>query len=297
MIAWLPGITFALRLGPHDSSLVETMQYFLAAALMLGMLSGNSALSQEAEGVANYAYAIFFGTGKYSVSDRNIYVLRAPLVFTLREPDYAHGKAGLRLLVPAAAGITDFDEFTDIPGLRVDDLQTASVAPGIEAQIPIKENWLLSPFGQAGLGWDFNSSENSLIWGVGARSRAWFGEGQRFVLGGEILWAGNRPNTAQPNTRFSRVAIGGEYKWPTRWSAFGRRLHLLPRLVQTFYLDPADIDQPRDTTRINRSTEIGLSLGLETPLVILGYPFVQGGISVEFADGVKAIKLITRFPY
>ena len=90
MIAWLPGITFALRLGPHDSSLVETMQYFLAAALMLGMLSGNSALSQEAEGVANYAYAIFFGTGKYSVSDRNIYVLRAPLVFTLGEPDYAH---------------------------------------------------------------------------------------------------------------------------------------------------------------------------------------------------------------
>ena len=274
------------------------MQYFLAAALMLGMLSGNSALSQEAEGVANYAYAIFFGTGKYSVSDRNIYVLRAPLVFTLREPDYAQGEAGLRLLVPAAAGITDFDEFTDIPGLRVEDLQTASVAPGLEAQIPIKENWLLSPFGQAGLGWDFNSSENSFIWGVGVRSRAWFGEGQRFCcsaarFSGRVI----ARTRQQPNTRFSRVAIGGEYKWPTRWSAFGRRLHLLPRLVQTFYLDPADIDQPRDTTRINRSTEIGLSLGLETPLVILGYPFVQGGVSVEFADGVKAIKLITRFPY
>ncbi len=273
------------------------MHYFLGAALMLSLLSSGSALAQETEGVANYAYAIFFGTGKYSVSDRDIYVLRAPLVFTLREADYTQGAPGLKLLVPVATGITNFDEFTDLPDLRVDDLQTASVAPGLEVQVPVSENWLISPFGHAGLGWDFNSSENSFIWGVGARSRAWFGEGQRFLLGGELLWAGNRPNTAQPATRFSRVAIGGEYKWPIRWSAFGRRLNLLPRVVQTFYLDPADIDQPRDTTRINRSTEIGLSLGLETPIVILGYPFVQGGVSLEFADGVKAIKLITAFPF
>lgn len=273
------------------------MHYILSAALILSMFSGGSALAQETEGVANYAYAIFFGTGKYSVSDRNIYVLRAPLAFTLRELDYAEGALGLRLLMPAAAGITDFDEFTNLPELRVEDLQTASVAPGLEVQVPVRENWLISPFGHAGLGWDFNSSENSFIWGAGVRSRAWFGEGQVLLLGGEFLWAGNRPNTEQPITRFSRVAIGGEYKWSTRWSVFGRGLHVLPRLVQTFYLDPADIDRPRDSTRINRSTEIGLSLGLETPLVILGYPFVQGGVSLEFADGVKAIKLITTFPF
>jgi hypothetical protein len=204
---------------------------------------------------------------------------------------------GLRLLVPIATGITDFDEFTDIPDLRVDDLQTASVAPGIEIQVPLKENWLLSPFGQAGLGWDFNSSENSFIWGTGVRTRAWFGDGQKLLFGGELLWAGNRPNSVQPTTRFTRIAAGGEYKWPTHLSAFGRRLFVQARVVQTFYLDPADIDRPRDTTRINRSTEIGMSIGLDRPVDILGYPFRQGGVAFEYADGVKAIKLVTTFPF
>ena len=273
------------------------MHYIVSAMLLLAAFAGNSSRAQEVEGVANYAYAIFFGTGKYSVSDRNIYVLRAPLVFTLREPDYADGRIGLTVLMPAAAGITDFDEFSDLPGLRVDDLQTASVAPGIEVKVPVKENWLITPFGHAGLGWDFNSSDNSFIWGAGVRTRAWFGDQQNYLIGGELLVAGNRPSTARPHTRFSRIAIGGEYKWPTRWSAFGRRIYLQPRLVQTFYLDPADIDKPRDTTRINRSTEIGLSLGFDTPIVILGYPFRQGGVSLEYADGAKAIKLITTFPF
>ena len=39
----------------------------------------------QEEGVPNYAYAVFTGTGKYQIEDRNIYIFRLPLEFTVGE--------------------------------------------------------------------------------------------------------------------------------------------------------------------------------------------------------------------
>ena len=99
-------------------------------------------MSDDSLKIGKYSFAsrLFVGTGKYTIGERTIFVVRAPLAFQLRDPDYSTGKIGYRLLVPAAVGITDFESIDEIPELDLDDVQTMSVAPGLEVDIPVMQN-------------------------------------------------------------------------------------------------------------------------------------------------------------
>ena len=265
---------------------------------LLGLLLTPPASAQDVDGVNNYAYGVFIGTGKYRISDRTIYIFRLPFTFGLQEADYETGQIGYRLLVPYAIGFTNYDSFEDVPDLTIDDVQTMSVTPGIEVIFPLKANWQIKPFGQAGLGWDTKSSNNSFVWGAGARTRAWFGDNEKWLVGGEFLWAGNHPKyDGEPDTSFTRWGIGAEYKLQTSWAPLGHRVSVHGRLLQWYYSNAVNFEPPREPTNLNRATEIGLSFGIDPPINIFGYQFQQGGIGYERADEVKAIKLFTTFPF
>jgi len=271
------------------------LSVFLAAYLSLSSIAF---AQEEQDGEANYAYSIFIGTGKYRVNDRTIYVIRAPLAFTLKEANHETGQFGYKLLLPMAVGVTDFENINDLPEFSIDSLQTVSVTPGVQMQIPVKSNWQIRPFGQAGLGWDMKSSSNSFIWGLGARTRAWFGENQKWLLGGEFLWAGNNPKPEdEVNTNFSRISMGAEYKWQTNWSPFGYRVSWHGRLVQYFFTHRVAFQPPTETVKIQNSTEVGVSFGIDPPINIFGYKFRQGGIAYERSEDVRAIKFLTTFPF
>ena len=271
------------------------LSVFLGAYLSLWSIAS---AQEEQDGVANYAYSVFIGTGKYSIGDRTIYVIRAPLAFTLKEASHETGQFGYKFLLPVAVGITNFDDIKDLPELSVDSLQTMSVTPGIEMQIPVKSNWQIKPFGQAGLGWDMKTSSNSFIWGLGARTRAWFGDNEKWLVGGEFLWAGNEPKYEdEPASNFSRLSMGAEYKWQTNWTPFGYRVSWHGRLVQYFFTGKVEFEPPPKKEEIKSSTEVGLSFGIDPPINIFGYKFRQGGIAYERADDVRAIKFLTTFPF
>ena len=256
------------------------------------------ALAAEEDGIANYAYSVFIGTGAYRIGDRTIYLLRIPGAFDLSEPDYDSGKIGWRLLLPFTVGVTNFDDIEDIPELTVNDLQSMTIAPGVEAQIPFQPNWLLKPFVQAGLGWDMKSSSNSFIYGLGSRLRGWYGDNQQLLLGGEFLWAGNNPKKQEePDSNFTRIGLGLEYKYQTPWYVFDRHVSLHGRLIHWEYVNAANLEPPIEPIRIERSTEVGISFGLNPGINILGYNFRQGGIGYERSDEFKAVKLFTTFPF
>jgi hypothetical protein len=271
---------------------MRTLFSFFAASLLLT----SSVIAED--GVANYAYSVFVGTGKYNVGDRTVYVIRAPLAFTLKEPDYETRQFGYKLLLPMAVGITNFDTFEDLPELSIDSLQTMTITPGVEMQIPVKANWQIKPFGQAGLGWDMTTSSNSFIYGIGARTRADFGNNEKWLIGGEFLLAGNQPKyDDEPDTSFTRLSVGAEYKWQTNWAPFGYRVSWHGRLVQYFFTDQVTYEAPPREVNINNSTEVGVSFGIDPPINIFGYKFRQGGIAYERADEVRAIKFLTVFPF
>jgi len=251
------------------------------------------------DGTANYSFAVFVGTGKYKINDRDIYVFRVPLEFMLKEADYENKTIGYTLLVPAAVGVTDYEKLGDIPDLNINDLQTGSVVPGLEALIPITSNWRISPFGQVGLGWDTESSNNALVWGLGARTRAWFRDGQMWLVGGEVLWAGNNPKDDDDDkSQFSRLAVGGEYKLQTNWRPLGdRRISWHFRAIGRLYTNDLDFPAPPRKESIESTMEVGISIGIDKPINILGYKFRQGGIGYEWSENLKGIRFFTTFPF
>jgi len=270
----------------------------LASITIFAGLIAATAVADEVDGVANYAYSVFIGTGVYKIDDRTIYILRVPAAFDLREPDYETGKIGLRLLIPFSVGVTNYDSIDDIPDLSVNDLQSVTITPGIEGQIPFRRNWLLKPFVQAGLGWDMKSSANSIVWGAGSRARGWYGDNEKWIIGGEFLYANNNPKREDdPQTSFFRVGLGAEYKYQSKWLVFGRQLSWHGRLLHYEFSNAVNLNPPIEEIRIERSTEVGISFGLNPPINLLGYKFRQGGIGYERAGDVKAIKFFTTFPF
>ncbi|MEH6552332.1 MAG: hypothetical protein V7744_20340 [Pseudomonadales bacterium] len=241
---------------------------------------------------------MFLGTGKYEISDRTIYVFRLPFEFNLKPTDYESGnKIGLRLLAPIAIGVTNFEDISEVPDFNIDDIQTITVTPGIEVPIEVKQDWHIKPFIQAGVGLDAKSDAKSFVWGAGVRSSYLPSKESNWIFGGEFLSAGNRPDGDNPNTSFSRIGIGAEYKIPTSWKIFDRNISWHARIIHWHFTDAVNFKPPSKPTDIHNATEIGFSLGLNPGINILGYNFTQGGIGYEKADGYDAIVLFTTFPF
>lgn len=275
------------------------MQYYLFVVTALALsLSAFSASADEVDGVSNYAYGVFIGTGVYSVTDRDIYVFRVPLAFDLKEADVeVDRKIGLTLLAPVAIGITNFEFLEEYPELDVSDLQTISFVPGLAVPIALDPYSHLEPFVQAGFGIDTRLDARTFVWGTGARLGTTFGEGSRWLVGGEFLWAGNKPDGGDPTTSFTRWGFGAEYKIPTNWQVLGRDVSWHLRAIKWYFSDPATFEKPLQAFDLNDSNELGLSFGLSRPIRIMGYDFTQAGVGYEWADGFEAITFFTKFPF
>jgi hypothetical protein len=254
--------------------------------------------ADKVDGVADYAYSVFVGTGKYSIQDRTVYIFRAPLEFDIYEFDYkSEQKLHLKLLVPVAIGVTDFETLDELPGLDVNDIQTLSFAPGLEISVPLNERWRLKPFAQIGYGMDTKSDSESFIWGAGARTRATYGQESRWVVGGEFLWAGNNPGGGDPSTSFSRLGLGVEYRIPSNFVVFSRSISWHLRAFQWYFSDAVFFEEPVLPFKLNNATEVGLSFGLDRPIRMLGYDFTQFGVGYEWSGGFEAVTFFTTFPF
>jgi hypothetical protein len=221
-----------------------------------------------------------------------------PLEFDIYEFDYGSDQTlDLKLLAPAAIGVTYFESLDELPDLDVDDIQTLSFVPGLELSIPLNEHWQLKPFAQIGFSMDTRSDSESFVWGAGTRARATYGDGSRWILGGEFLLAGNNPNTDDATTSFSRLGLGVEYKIPTNMSVFERSISWHLRAFQWYFSDAKTFDEPLLSFQLNHTTEVGLSFGLDRPINMLGYDFTQLGVGYEWSNGFEAVKFFTTFPF
>lgn len=271
--------------------------FFPLAALAI-VLCPCTIFADEVDGVANYAYSVFMGTGKYSIQDRTIYIVRAPFEFDIYEFDYkSDQKLDLILLAPVAIGVTNFDTLDELPELDVNDIQTLSFVPGLELSLPLDEHWQLKPFAQIGFGIDTKSDSKSFVWGTGVRTRGTYGEGSRWLIGGEFLWAGNNPNSSDPTTSFGRLGLGVEYKIPSNLVVFDRSISWHLRAFQWYFSDPMNFEEPVQPFELNHSTEVGLSFSLDRPVRMLGYDFTQLGVGYEWSGGFEAVTFFTTFPF
>jgi hypothetical protein len=273
------------------------MRRTLCLLMLAAMVMPSTSWTADS-GTPNFAYSIFTGTGVYEINDRTIYVIRAPLSFDLVEIDAENNQTtGVRLLVPFAVGVTQFEDDDDIDDFNAEDIQSFSIVPGLEIPIALSSEWQLSPFAQIGVGIDAKSDSASAIWGSGVRTRWQPATAPNWLFGGEFLWAGNNPNNDQSATDFTRWGLGTEYRQKTEQVLFGRKLSWHFRLMQWYFSDVIEFEHPQKAFELNSATEVGVSIGVNKPFNILGYQAQQLGIGYEWADDYRAITFFTTFPF
>ncbi len=267
----------------------------LLPALLLRGHMCSKALAQEAElAPINFAYATWIGSGYYNLADRRLYVLRIPAAIPLRSMNDDHW--GINLLLPVTFAYEEFgSNFSDY---ITDDILGAAFVPGVEVQIPVSKNWILKPFGQFGVG--YSESTTTYIYGGGIKSLYSFQWGRvDFGLGNSLTFAVENATGNSEDEGFSMFQIGLDARHLINFSTGNRDADIGSHVVVSRFLDTFDffgIDG-EVSQRIRTLVEIGLTLGMDPPVTLLGIDFSRVGIDYTFGKDFSGIGLNLGFPF
>ena len=244
----------------------------LLLALFLHGHMCSKAFAQEAEpSPISFAYATWIGSGYYQFEDRKLYVLRIPVALPLKS--ISDDDWGINLLLPATFAYEESD--TDI----VDGIKGAAFVPGVEVQIPISKNWILKPFGQIGIG--YSESATTYIYGGGIKSLYSFRRGRiDFGLGNSLIFAAENASGNSRDEGFSMFQIGLDARHLLNFSTGNRDADIGSYIVVSRFLDTIDFFGIKGevSQRIRELVQIGLTLGMDPPVTLLGIDFSRVGI-------------------
>jgi len=251
---------------------------------------------EDSGNAVHYSFSALLGTGYYTVGDRQVAVLRAPISYRIRATDGLK-KPGIRIKVPVTVGLHNF-EIDDIPDLRLDDLVTMTVMPGVEFNYQINDRWAVDPAVHIGYGRDMTNDDSSFLWGANVRSRYEFNLTKpALTLGSEALYAGYNPDTGSSDS-IVRLSVGLDARIPTGWSIGNNHMFIGTHAIGFYY--PVSLRFPkidRERYKTNTELEFGLALGRDPPFDILGLEFDRIGLAYRFSDVTSSIILNTSFPF
>ena len=262
----------------------------IATALLASSGSLSAQLAQEPEETINYAYATWIGTGVYSFADRRIYVLRGNFSWSLRAP--SEDQWGWELLLPVTVGVNDFKSF-DV------QVSTFTFIPGVKAQIPIFDRWLLKPFAQIGVGKDFSGGDPSFIWGYGVKSLGNYPyKNMEFDLGLGITYANHTQSGSRGDDGFTKFDFGVNTRWPTRLNIQGRQTFFNAFVVYSEFVNDIELLLPlEDNLDLQRLFRLGLTLEGRPSFAIWFIPLRGLGIDFSYGRNFRGIGITTGFPF
>ena len=258
----------------------------------LQALSGRSMaqVAEEPENTINYAYATWIGTGIYSFADRRIYVLRGNFSYSLRDPQ--EEKWGWKLLLPATLGVNDFTDF-DV------EVTTITFIPGVEAQVPVSDNWQLKPFAQIGIGKDFSGGDPSFIWGYGVKGLGNYPtKRMEFDIGAGITYANHTQSGSRGDDGFSKFDIGLNTRWPMRFNIQNRKTYINAYFVYSEFVNDVELLLPLENNiDLQRLFTFAILLEGRPSFSIWFIPLSGLGIDFTFGNNFRGIGLTTGFPF
>lgn len=242
-----------------------------------------------------YSYAAVLGSGVYFLEDRTLLVLRVPFKKTLKEPQV--GKWGSRLLMPVTFGYKQYDEelYPDAP----DSLASLSFVPGIELEYKPNADWAIKPFAHIGIGVDLDSRARDAIWALGIRTRGDIRHATPLMtFGAELLYASNEPEVEDFSDSFTRLGIGLDFRFPLKMTIGSRSTSFNTHLVGYEYVRDVDFaPEVGEFYESGTTVEVGLALGLDPPLRLMGFSLDRVGLGFRYGSHQKSIILVRKFPF
>lgn len=215
-------------------------------ALCLLLVSTPALAQSRPPSFLHWAYASFFGTGKYELGPHStIYAFTFAPRRQLRDAHFdEHTRhIGIEFRAPLTLGAQRVD-LGDLSGtLSADNASTLSAVPGVEIEIPIGPRWSLKPIGYAGWGRELSrGGDSAVIYWAGVKSRLEFQTGDlQWSLNNSLVYMGYSPRVARSGKavplltgfEFARpmgdVKLGGDplyWNWHVAFTTYLRDLSL-----------------------------------------------------------------------
>lgn len=273
--------------------------FSMAAALWLAVpAQAQVAVQQRAERtdeLFNWYYASIFGTGYYRIGEEQVAVLRVPLRYELRPASAEHW--GIRLTLPVSVAFAQFD-LRDF-NLGQVKTQGLTVLPGIELEIPLRQDWTLRPFANLGGGWEFHTGTSSTVFSLGATTLHTrpIGAASRLALGGRLAYAGYAAGSEA--SQLVQLSLGTEIAVPAGFAIAERAALVAFQLTGTVYFKELEFLLPSTgNMQVSRELELGVALGVQRPFEVLGVTFDRIGIAYRAGDNdLRGVRIVASFPF
>jgi hypothetical protein len=247
---------------------------------------------RAAASTINHAFATELGTGFYDVGGRSVFILSFAPAFELRAA--TDSRAGLRLVIPMAGGSFDFKPDDALGGNLPDRVDSFSVMPGFEFDLPLQDDWILRPWARAGASFAEGTSDG-LLYGAGARLVRDLKRGDRLIAQLHELGLVNVNYRNLPDDSFLRLRNAVDIRRPTLSLGSGRRL--LTGLYGILDLVP---DPPATPTGVKPS-----ALQLEAGITFNGDPrprlgplrWPRLGFGYRFAGDFSGWRIVIGAPF
>lgn len=254
-----------------------------------------AAEEQSTFGITNFAFASYLGTGFYSTSGQDVFVLQLPIKHIIKEK--TDTEAGWILNLPLTVGFIDFDniDVEDIPEL--DDVGTVTFLPGIEYQYPATRDWTIIPFADYGFARDLNFTTNVLLIGIGVKNYIKFRNKRNVVtIGNRVLYAREKSSNTSNDSDYSLIETGINFQLTSDYNFNGTPLYTNLYYINFYYPNNLVFFERTPTPiKVGIEHEIGITFSNIPDFLFFDKP--QLGIGLRLGNDVKVIRLLFGMPF
>ncbi|MBT8133101.1 MAG: hypothetical protein KJO03_01250 [Gammaproteobacteria bacterium] len=266
-----------------------------AIAFLMSVAGTAHAEDDGSFGLTSFAFASYLGTGFYTTSGQNVFVLQMPFEHVIKEK--TDTEAGWKLKLPITVGFINFDSIVieEVPG--VSDVGTVTFLPGLAYQYPVTRNWTLTPFVDYGFARELAYTSNVLIIGTGLKStyNVHF-EDAMFTLGNRFLYAREQTKESSSDADYSLVETGLNYRVTSTF--FFDEEPIFSNLYYINFYYPNNLvfyEQTPNPIRVGIEHEVGITLSNIPDFLFFEKP--ELGLGIRYGNNVKVYRLVFGAPF
>lgn len=283
-----------LKLATTASKSRKNFMRFLFAFFIIVIVCQTS-IAAERENLFDWYYSAVFGTGSYSIGNRDVFVVTVPYENQLRPA--SDDKYEILWQFPVTLGFYDY-EWQDIGDLEIPtDVATLTVLPGIKYIIPVTNSWTIKPFANLGYGKEFDGGEEAWIYSAGVRSLYKIRQDQwRISFGSALYYAGNTRKD-ETDLGFAAFEAAIDINHATDWKLNEQQVYLGGYAAVYLFSNLEFVQSDDASLEVTDQYELGLTLSASKELTIMGVEMERIGLGYIYSKNLRAIRLMFSFPY
>jgi hypothetical protein len=252
-----------------------------------------TSLADETDSLSlNWAYQSGIGDGLFIATPENAHIYNLPFSYTFRNVDNQNW--ALEIKFPLTVGIYNIEA-----SRREIDLDIMAVQPGVELQIPLRENWLLMPSTSFGAGKDTSGGRWRYLY-AGCIKHQVFIERKKLdiTFANALRYDGYSAEGNGRNGYIPSFITGLDIRFPMGFNLFNKPGHLSFYGVYHHYFDGvAVVFSEEKKFEVNNQRELGFTIGTIPGWRVWRFPIERIGFGYRSGGRFSSVRLVFGMPF